>query len=100
MAKSFFFKARFLPQRFGDIRHKPLEPVRVLQLPAKRIRRLVRALWHHQDRVAPALDQLLNELVTRQNPFHIILPAMEVDDEINLARLPEAFGNEDRHRAV
>jgi len=77
-----------------------LKAIRVLKFPAKGIRRIARPLGHDQDRVAPAFHQLLDKLVSSQHAFHVILPAMEVDNEINLARLAEPFGNKDRHGTV
>ena len=35
-----------------------------------------------------------------QHPFHVVLPAVEMDDEIDLAGFPEAFGNEEGHGIV
>ena len=90
----------FLLQRLHHVCHEPFEAAWVLQFPAERVRRIVWALRHDQDRVASARHQLFYELVLHQNPFYIVSPAMKVNDEVNLARLAEAFGKEDRHPVV
>jgi hypothetical protein len=70
--------------------HEPFEAAWVLQFPAERVRRIVWALRHDQDRVASARHQLFDELVLPQNPFYIVSPAMKVNDEVNLARLVDS----------
>ena len=98
--KVFLLQGRFPPQRVGHVRHEPLEAVGVFQLAAEGILRVPRSLGNDEHGVAVARHKLFDEPVMVQHSFDVGRPAVEVDDEIDLARFAEAFGDEDGHAAV
>src|SRR5438067_1368851 len=96
----FVFETGALFQRFNEFANESFEPVRVLELSTKGIRRITRSLRHDQDGIAARFHELPDQVVMLKDAFNMVLPAMEMNDQVEGRSFNESLGNKNRDRGI
>src|SRR5215468_11343429 len=77
-----------------------MKAIRVFEFAAEGIGCIVWSLRHDQHGVASARHELFDKLIFFQSAFDVVLPAVKVNDKINLAGFAEAMRNENSNSVV
>src|SRR5690242_14152951 len=87
-------------QGIHDIIHEAFKSTLVFQFAVEGIGGIVRTLGNNEDGVSSARGKLFYQFVMLENPFHVVVPAVEMDDEIYFLSCVKTFWNKQGNRAV